>query len=175
MRASATDPANDLGKDPGRGGLTRRAALAAVALSSAAIGLAYASAFLPGGAPAWAPWLFMAGTSVVMVAMMALGAAGRDGIGPLRLPFAAVLAVLLGGFGLVLALPPADPADPTLWLGLPPRAAIVLYGIGLLPFLLVPVAYAWTFDRLTLRQGDLERVREEALLARRGMGPDVPK
>jgi hypothetical protein len=149
----------------------KRWALAAVALSSAAIGIAYASAFLPGGTPGWAPWLFMAGTSVMMVATMAVGAAGREGIGPLRLPFALVLMVLLGGFGLMLALPPADPADPALWLGLPPRAAVVLYGIGLLPFLLVPVAYTWTFDRLTLRPGDLERVREEALRAQREM-PD---
>jgi hypothetical protein len=145
----------------------RGRALAAVVLSAAAILVAYLSAFLPGGAPVWAPWLFMAGTSVMMVATMALGAARDGGIGGLRLPLVLVLVVVMGGFALVLALPAPDPADPTLWLGLPPRAAVVLYGIGLLPFFLVPLSYAWTFEHLTLGPGDLERIRERALAARR--------
>jgi hypothetical protein len=147
----------------------RKWALGAVVVSAVVIFLAYASAFLPGGAPAWAPWLFMAGTSVIMVATMAVGAARHGSIGPLWIPFGLVLLVLLGGFGVVLTLPPADPHDPSLWLGLPPRAAIILYGIGFLPFFLVPIAYAWTFDHLTLGPGDLERIRDEAIRARGGM------
>lgn len=149
-----------------RGPDARRWALIAVGASAVAIGIAYASAYLPGGTPAWAPWLFMAGTSLIMVATMALGAARDGSIGRLWIPFALVLVILLAGFATILALPPADPADPTLWLGLPPRAAIVLYGIGFLPFFLVPVAYAWTFDHLTLKPGDLDRIRERALRAR---------
>jgi hypothetical protein len=146
----------------------REYALGTVALSALAIGVAYASAFLPGGAPGWAPWLFMAGTSLIMVGTMAVGASRNGSIGALWIPFALVLVILLGGFGLVLALPPADAADPSLWLGLPPRAAVILFGIGLLPFFLIPVAYAWTFDHLTLEPGDLERIREKARRARDG-------
>ena len=138
----------------------------AIVLSTLALAVAYGSAWLPGGAPAWASWLFVLGIAGLMVSMMWLGARrpGR-GVGRLVLPFAFVFLVLVGGFGLVLLLPPADPADPVLWLGLPPRAAIVLYGIGLLPVLVLPVAYAMTFDELTLSEADLERVRA----ARRAM------
>jgi len=150
----------------------REWSLLAVVASALAIGVAYASAFLPGGTPPWAPWLFMAGTSLIMVATMALGAARDGSIGKLWIPFALVLVLLLGGFGLVLALPPAEPGDPTLWLGLPPRAAVILYVIGFLPFFLVPVAYAWTFDELTLKPGDLERIREKAIRARGEMPLD---
>ena len=138
----------------------------AIVLSTLALAVAYGSAWLPGGAPAWASWLFVLGIAGLMVSMMWLGARrpGR-GVGRLVLPFAFVFLVLVGGFGLVLLLSPADPADPVLWLGLPPRAAIVLYGIGLLPVLVLPVAYAMTFDELTLSEADLERVRA----ARRAM------
>lgn len=142
--------------------MIKRAALASVFLSVLAIGAAYASAFLPGGAPRWAPWAMAAGIAVLMVATMALGAARGDRLGRLALPFAFVLVVLLAGFGGVLALPPAAPADPALWLGLPPRAAVVLYGIGLLPLFAVPVAYALTFDEMTLSEEDLARVRAAA-------------
>ena len=46
-----------------------------------------------------------------------------------------------------------------LWLGLPPRAAVVLYVIGFLPVLVLPLAYALTFDALTLSEADLARAR----------------
>jgi hypothetical protein len=46
-----------------------------------------------------------------------------------------------------------------LWLGLPARAAVVIYGIGLLPIVVLPVAYALTFDTQTLSADDVERVR----------------
>ena len=59
---------------------------------------------------------------------------------------AAMWLVLAVGFGAVLLLHPASPTDPTLWLGLPPRAAVILYGIGILPALVLPLAYALTFD-----------------------------
>ena len=150
----------------------REWSLLAVVASAVAIGVAYASAFLPGGTPGWAPWLFMAGTSLIMVATMALGASRDGSIGKLWIPFGLVMVLLLGGFGTVLALPPAEPGDPALWLGLPPRAAVILYVIGFLPFFLVPVAYAWTFDELTLKPGDLERIREKAIRARGEMPLD---
>jgi len=129
-------------------------------LATLAIAVAYGSAFLPGGAPAWSPWLLAIGTAASIVSVMALGASrpGRD-LGILRLAFAATFVVVVGGLGLALSLP-AETATTPLWLGLPRRAAILLYGIGLLPVLFLPVAYAMTFDRVTLSEDDLRRLRE---------------
>ncbi|MBX6365623.1 MAG: hypothetical protein IRZ00_17275, partial [Gemmatimonadetes bacterium] len=137
-----------------------RLPLAALVASTLVVGAAYASAFLPGGAPAWAPWALVVGMAGSLVAIMALGAArpGR-GVGRLALPFAFTFVVLVSGFGLALALPPEGAATPLL-LGLPRRAAIVMYGIGLLPLLVLPLAYVRTFDDFTLTEDDLRRVRE---------------
>jgi hypothetical protein len=146
--------------------MERRYSLAALLAGTLLIAAAYASAFLPGGAPPWAAWLFALGTPLAMVASMALGASGPRGLGRLKVAFAIVFTILAGGFAAVLALPPADPADPALFLGLPTRAAIVLLGVGLLPLFVLPVAYALTFDDTTLTEGDLERVRAAALRIR---------
>ena len=94
---------------------------------------------------------------------MALGAArGSAGIGKLKFPFAFVFIVLTAGFCLALGLPANEGPGSTLWLGLPTRAAIVVFGIGLLPIVVLPVAYALTFDTQTLSQSDIDRVRELA-------------
>jgi len=84
------------------------------------------------------------------------------GIGSLKYPFAFVVAVLAIGFCAALALPATESAFSRLWLGLPARAAIVIYGIGLLPIIVLPVAYALTFEAQTLSAQDVERVRELA-------------
>lgn len=142
--------------------MTRRISLAALLAGTLAITAAYGSAFLAGPPPAWAAWALGIGTSVVMVASMALGAARQGkGIGRLKWPFAFVFVVLAGGFSAVMALPDEPPGAP-LFLGLPLRAAIVLIGIGLLPLLVLPVAYALTFDDMTLGEDDLARVRAAA-------------
>lgn len=139
--------------------MTRRLALATLALSALAIAAAYASAFLPGGAPAWAPWPMALGTPAALVAVMVLGAA-RDGrIGKLALPFAFSGLILAAGFALALALPATERAGTPLYLGLPLRAAIVIYGIGIFPIVVLPIAYALTFHEQTLNAADVERVR----------------
>ena len=139
---------------------TKRAALAAIVLSTCMIGAGYVAVLVLGRAPAWAPWCFMLGTSTVMLGTIVLGAArGRGGVGRLALPFALIYVLLLTGFGAVLAMPSETGPDATLWLGLPRRAAIVLYGIGILPLFLLPLAYAWTFDSMTLSEEDLARVK----------------
>ena len=140
---------------------TRRTALIALIAGIAAIAIGYAGAFLPEGTPAWAPWLLALGIPVALGAIMILGAArGSMGIGPLRYPFAFVVAVLAIGFCSALALPATEGPLSRLWLGLPARAAIVIYGIGLLPIIVLPVAYALTFKAQTLSAEDVERVRE---------------
>ncbi len=141
--------------------MARRYALTALVLSTLAIAAAYASAFLPGGAPRWAAWLMAGGTAVMMVAAMALGAARGGSVGRLKVPFAIVLAILAGGFAYALLLPAPKPGD-ALFLGLPAGAAVILLGVGLLPLLVLPLSYALTFEEMTLSEADLARVREEA-------------
>lgn len=140
--------------------MTRRFALIALLVSIAAIALGYAAAFTRSGTPPWAPWLLALGIPVALGAIMILGAVrGTRGIGALKYPFALVILILVIGFGAALALPATDGPLSKLWLGLPARAAIVIYGVGLLPIIILPVAYAMTFKEMTLSAEDLERVR----------------
>jgi len=143
--------------------ITRGAALVALFIGISAIAAGYLAAFSAAGAPVWAAWLLALGIPVALGAIMILGAArGRRGIGPLKIPFAFVVLVLVIGFGAALALPATEGPLSTLWLGLPTRAAIVIYGVGLLPIVVLPIAYALTFETQTLSAEDVERVRELA-------------
>src|SRR6266566_2610461 len=157
---------------------TRRASLAALFTGIAAIAAGYAAAFAPSGPPSWAPWLLAVGIPVALGAIMILGAArGRKGIGPLKIPFAFVVVMLVIGFGAALALPATEGPLSKLWLGLPARAAIVIYGIGLLPIVVLPIAYALTFETQTLSAEDVERVRalarENQLISENGTGDPI--
>jgi hypothetical protein len=147
--------------------MMRRIAIGALFVSVLLIAAAYVGALVGSAVPAWTPWALMIGTSTIMLATMVLGAsrAGR-GIGKLVVPFTTMFVVLLIGFGAALVMP-AESRDSALWLGLPPRAAVVLYGIGVLPLFVLPIAYALTFESLTLSDADLERVRN----ARSQRGP----
>ncbi|HEX7596444.1 MAG TPA: hypothetical protein VF387_08805 [Gemmatimonadaceae bacterium] len=147
---------------------TRRAALVTLFAGVAAIALGYAAAFAPHGTPTWAPWLLALGIPAALGAIMILGATrGGRGVGRLKIPFAFVILMLVIGFGAALALPATEGPLSKLWLGLPARAAIVIYGIGLLPIFVLPVAYALTFETQTLSADDLELVRK---LARERVG-----
>lgn len=139
--------------------MIKSVAIVALLASTVLNGAAYVAALIAGSVPAWTPWALMIGTSTVMLATMVLGASrnGR-GIGRLVVPFAAMFVVLLVGFGAALVMAPESAASP-LWLGLPRRAAVILYGIGVLPLFVLPIAYALTFESLTLTEADLERVR----------------
>jgi drug/metabolite transporter (DMT)-like permease len=140
---------------------TRRSALIALFVGILAIAGGYAGAFTKGGTPPWAPWLLALGIPLSLGAIMILGAArGARGIGPLKLPFLFVVAILAVGFCAALALPATESPLSRLWLGLPARAAVVIYGVGLLPIVVLPIAYALTFETQTLSAEDVERVRE---------------
>ena len=142
---------------------TRRFARAVLVTAILAISVGYAAAFKPGGAPEWAPWMLALGIPLALGGIMILGAArGSRGIGPLKLPFLFVFVVLATGFCLALALPPTEGPGSPLLLGLPVRAAILIYGIGLLPIVVLPVAYALTFHTQTLDESDIARVKEIA-------------
>jgi hypothetical protein len=126
-----------------------------------AIAGGYAAAFSKSGTPSWAPWLLALGIPLSLGAIMIHGAArGTRGIGRLKLPFLFVVAILAVGFCAALALPATESALSRLWLGLPARAAVVIYGVGLLPIVVLPIAYALTFETQTLSVEDVERVRE---------------
>lgn len=165
----AEEPARSEPSVPSVPGTTRtkRAALTVLVLSTMVIGAAYATAFLDGGAPVWAGWLFALGMTGALLGTLALGAMRRDrGLGRLVVPFIVMTLLLGGGLAAVFLLPGDLGAAEPLLLGLPRRAAIVLYVIGLLPILVLPVAYALTFADQTLRPEDLERVLVAARAAR---------
>lgn len=144
----------------------KQGALAVLFGSMVAIGVAYGAAIITGGTQSWSAWVMAIATSFAMIATMVLGAAQasrpQGGIRRLLVPFLAVLVLLLGAFAAALLLPAAG--EP-LWLGLPRRAAIVLYGVGILPVLILPLAYALTFEEVTLSEEAIERVRAAAIRA----------
>jgi hypothetical protein len=137
----------------------REFALRLLVAGVCAIALAYASAFLP-------PTFARAGASLMavavpstMFAMMMLGAVRTDrGLGPLTVPFAVVFVLVAGGLSAALWMPP-DAAGAPLWFGLPARAAVIIVGVGLVPLFMLPVVYALSFDRFTLSDADVARVR----------------
>jgi hypothetical protein len=154
-----------------RDGRTRSVAIAAVVVSTVMIAAAYLSALTSANGPAaWAPWMFALGVPGAIVGIMVLGASRgrRGGVGRLIIPMTFVGLALASGFGLALGLPANEGATSTLVLGLPLRAAIILYGIGLMPIVVLPVAYALTFETQTLNAADIERVRQ-AGAKRRGV------
>jgi len=140
-----------------------RVALTTLVVSCLAIAGAYALAFLPGGAPAWAAWGIAIGGPGSLSAIMLLGAARG---GRVRVVVGAAIGltfvVLAGAFALALLLPAAEGPGGALLLGLPVRTAVVIYGVGLVPMFFLPAAYAAAFDAGTLAEHDLERVRAEA-------------
>lgn len=147
-------------KGPMKEDITKRVARFALTAASIAIAAGYASAFKSGGAPVWAPWLLVFGIPIALVSVMVMGAArDRGGIKKLTIPFAFVGILLTLGFCLALGLPANESAKSSLYLGLPLRAAIIIYGIGLIPVVILPVAYALTFETQTLNQEDLDKVR----------------
>ncbi len=132
---------------------------------------AYAGAFLEGGAPTWSGWAMAGALALVLPGTLALGG-NRSGAGTGRLVsrVAMILGLLLAvGFALALALPAEVPGDP-LWLGLPRRAAIVVYGIGLVPFLLLPWAYARDFAAHDLDEATVRALRDECARLQRVHG-----
>lgn len=141
------------------GGGGHGGALAGLVTAVGVAGVAYGAVLLPGPTPEWAPWFLAGGAVVSLLSLMALGAARDRRLGALLPVFLLAALVVGGGFAALLLLPPADPESPTIVLGLPLRAAVLLYGVGLLPTILVPLAYALSFEQ-TLTDDDLERIRE---------------
>ena len=146
----------------------KRVVLSLVVLSCVTVGVGYAAALLPGGAPAWAAWCLALGTNGALMSLMALGALRRDRLAPaLRWTFLAMFVWCSGAFAAALLLPASEGPAAQLFLGLPLRAAIVVYAVGVAPLLVLPFVWALTFERETLSDDDLRRLRaaHEAMIA----------
>ncbi len=149
----------------------QRFLLSLVMLSCLTIGIGYAGAFLPHGAPVWSAWCLAMGTNGALMSLMALGATRRGTLAPaLRWTFLGMFALCACAFAFALAMPAAEGAGGALLLGLPLRTAVLLYGVGVVPMLVLPLAYALTFDASTLSDADLAQFRAAAS-ARRSEAP----
>ena len=144
----------------------KRALVRLLALSCTLVALSYAAVFA-GARDGWAPWALAIGANGVIMSLLALGAVRRDTLPTSLLwTFVALFVLCAGCFLAALALPPAEGANGPLLLGLPLRTAIVLYGIGVVPIFVLPLAYALTFESSTLSQADLDRVRAASAVVR---------
>lgn len=135
-----------------------RLILAGVVASTCLIALAYASAF-SAGHTRWGVWCMIAGVTGNAVGIMALGVY-REGRRQRAVGVALLLVAtsVVTAFSLALLLPDRGVDEP-LVLGLPQRAAAVIYLAGVAPLLILPLVYAWTFDQVTLSDDDLRALR----------------
>jgi hypothetical protein len=142
--------------------------LSLVFLSLVVVGAGYAGSFAPGGPPAWAPWCLSTGTCGALMSLMALGAVRRGRIAPvLRWVFTGMFLFCAGCFAVALTLPANEGAGGPLLFGFPRRSTIVLLGVAVVPILVLPFVWAFTFDSSMLSDDDLRRLREaQAAMAR---------
>lgn len=111
------------------------------------IALGYLLAFAGARGARLGAGLLAVGLAALIPATMALGAPLSGPRGRVvRIALWSTGLVLLAAFGVALALPANEDAATSLILGFPLRAAIVLYGAGVLPLVVLPLIYAWTFD-----------------------------
>ena len=128
--------------------------------SCALVAMAYVAMFVTATPPTWAAVSLAIGANGVIMSLMALGAV-RRGTMPRSLvwTFIGLFVLCAGCFVVALLLPAQEGAGGPLFLGLPIRTAIVLYGVGVVPIAILPFAYAFTFESSTLNDEDLVRVR----------------
>jgi hypothetical protein len=131
-----------------------------LAVSCFLVAIAYAALFVSPTIPVWAPLSLAIGANGVIMSLMAIGAVRHDTMPrSLAWTFIGLFVLCAGALVLALVMPPQEGAGGPLLLGLPLRTAIVLYGVGVVPIAILPLAYALTFDSSTLSEADLVRVR----------------
>jgi hypothetical protein len=137
----------------------KRTLIRLLIVSCVLVALSYAAAFAGAGG-GWAPWTLAIGANGVIITLMAIGAVRHDTLPrSLAWTFIGLFVLCAGAFVAALVLPAAEDANgPLLW-GLPLRTAVVLYGVGVVPIFILPLAYALTFESSTLSEDDLDRVR----------------
>ena len=123
---------------------------------------AYVIAVMSGPAAVSIPWFAMIGIAATLSGTLVIGALRQDRVSPHAALAAIVLLVVpLAAFAAAMLLPPESANGPLL-LGLPRRAAIVLFGIGVLPLFVLPFAYARDTGAAALSAESLAELREEA-------------
>lgn len=148
--------------------------LGLVVLSLAVVAAGYAGSFAPGSPAAWAPWCLAIGTCGALMSLMALGAIRRGRIAPvLRWVFGGMFVFCAGCFVTALAMPANEGAGGPLLFGFPLRSTIVLLGVAVVPLLVFPFAWAFTFDSAMLSEEDLRRLREAQAAMARASGDDA--
>ncbi|HEV8411215.1 MAG TPA: hypothetical protein VGQ30_11955 [Gemmatimonadaceae bacterium] len=149
--------------------MLKSAVLSLVFLFLAVVAAGYTGSFFDA---TWAPWCLAIGTCGALMSMMALGAIRRGKIAPvLRWVFAGMFLFCAGCFCVALAIPPNEGAGGPLLFNFPLRSTIVLLGVAIVPILVMPFAWALTFDSSMLSEDDLVRLREaQTEMARANMG-----
>ena len=150
--------------------MLKRAILALVFVFLVTIAAGYAGTFFAAG---WAPWCLAIGTCGALMSLMALGAVRRGRITPvLWWVFGGMFVFCAGCFTTALAMPANEGAGGPLLFGFPLRSTIVLLGVAVVPLLVFPFAWAFTFDSAMLSDEDLRRLREAQAAMARARGDD---
>lgn len=127
-----------------------------------ALGVAAAYAATFGGLDTLGPWLLAAGATLVLAGLGVLGAGPRSP----RLAAAVLLACALTFVGFATGLLLGTPApDGPLLLGLPRATTLLLLASGLVPLVLLPLAYGLLFPREVMPRGNepaAEKARQDA-------------
>jgi hypothetical protein len=142
------------------------ASLIGVAVSVISAAAALGSAFLGAAESVWPAIVLAWATAGLLASLIGLGGSRPPGgIGaatrPVWVAAGAVLLLVGGGLSVALLLGEAEPGG-RLMGGLPAGAAVLVYVVGIFPAFVIPVVYAWGFDRTTLGPDDLERLRDRA-------------
>ena len=107
----------------------------------------------PGGA-----YFFALATAIFPVALMALGTSRGGRTGPVGKPLLLLLAILVAVMLALLGL--RDRVEGGPWVGgLPAAAAVLIYGLFVVPLVVSSLAHAFTFDRWTLPEDRLAELR----------------
>ncbi len=147
-----------------RGSRVASVPVAGLVLGALLVLLSYVSAWF--GAPTWGTWSMISGSALCMSAAIAMGAANSH-IRPARVALVAafLLVVIVAGFGIPMYFPAVTVETP-LVLGLPLPVAIEVYGVGLLPVVVLPILFALEFKSDGLDEAALVALKRRCAAAR---------
>jgi len=131
--------------------MCRRLSLVFLALASP---LTLGLSLIPGPIP---EWIFSIVVTAFPMALIAIAIGGRSGPGA-RGPALLAMLVFFEACVVGMLVFRGQVLDATWFGGLPPAAAIQVYGLFLAPLLPVALLYALTFDRFELKKDDLDRL-----------------
>jgi hypothetical protein len=137
----------------------RGVAVALLALSAATLLLGYVALWWSGGPSRTVHAVMAAAVVTQLTAFVLLGARRRDGrLGAAWVAVGAVVVLVGGVLVTVIVSADAGAAEPLLG-GLPRRAGLVLYGVGLAPLVLLAGSFARSFDTWVPTEAEVEQVR----------------